>query len=159
MSYHNTLNFLRSLEPKIPLNIIEVILEKFKDQSANYILDTKYDIIINDMNKYLDVKEKEKQEEENYRKDLELIKKRVVDTYGDVDVAEDYITNRRPDAIMKKQIQKEKETKKQGIRYLDGRIVSKKSEKFIIEKKEEDPSTFVKLKVVHTKRKGGIGYK
>lgn len=150
-----TLNFIQSLDPKIPFNIIEVIFDKFKDQSANYILDTEYDIIINDMNKHLDIKEKEKKEAENYQNDLRIIKKRIVDTYGDVEIAEDYITNRRPDAMMKKQIEKDKEKKKQGIRYLDGCVVSRKSEKFIVEKKEENPETFVKLRIAHTKRRAG----
>lgn len=45
------------------------------------------------------------------------------------------------------------------VRYLDGRIVSTKGERFITEKvREEDPSTFVSLKV-KTKGKRGKGYR
>ena len=157
-----TMSFLHSLSPDTPLNIIEGVLEKFGgnvDSSAHYILDQSPDAIIDAITKYKKDKQDSIQRETEKKKyEEERVKKRILNSYADVPLQEDNVFH-RPDAILKSQHLKEKRDKKaRHVRYLEDKVVTNKGEKYVaLTKKEEDPSTFVSLKIVHTKRKGGKG--
>lgn len=53
----------------------------------------------------------------------------------------------------------DKKARKNQVRYLDGKVVTNKGQRFIVEQtKPEDPSTFVSIRI-KTKGKRGPGYR
>ncbi len=155
--------FLSSLAPTLSMSTIRLVLEKFggnQEASTNYILDTPSDEVETQMKDMVERRRiQRKREAERKVMEEEKMKRNVLSKFDEVEVREDYVFH-RPDAILKSQMKREKIESKKKQMYRDDVVVSRKGEKFVLEKKkEEDPSTFISLKVVHTKRKGGKGFR